>query len=273
MSTGRRARYQSARKLVDPVWPNEGIRQRYQQALIHLLDLANLDIATVIAAAELPTYGFAHDAPSPTRALTALLSAWGKRTLARFDRMSQRIADDFATGSRHATELQMQAAFRRAGWTVKFKPTRKSMAAYQAVIGENVGLIRSIGQKYHTDVQEQVWSAVRKGGDLHTLSIGLQKAYGVSARRAALISRDQSAKSKAIIQATREQEIGITHARWVHSHAGKEPRPVHERWGREGKIFALKDGLYDPDASEQVWPGSLINCRCTWQSIIEGFEF
>lgn len=259
------------RRVVDPIFANEGIRQHYQQQLIHLLDLASVDLQTTLAGAEFPKYGFAQDA-SPTQILAKLLRAWGRRTITRFNKMSDRIAADFAAGNHRATEIAMQAAFKRAGWTVKFTPTRRSLAAYQAVIGENVGLIKSIGEKYHIDVQTQVWSAVRKGGDLRALSIDLQKTYGVSARRAALIARDQNAKAKAIIEATRDQELGVTHGIWQHSHAGKEPRPVHVRWGLKQQVFELKEGLWDPDAGEQVWPGTLINCRCTWRPIIEGFE-
>lgn len=259
------------KRVVDPVFANEGVRQQYQQHLIHLLDLANLDLQTAMAGVEFPKFGFAQDA-SPTQILAKVLKDWGKRTIDRFNKMSTGIAADFAEKNHRATEIAMQAAFKRSGWTVKFKPTKRSLAAYQAVIGENVGLIRSIGEKYHTDVQTQAWSAVRKGGDLRTLSIDLQKTYGVSSRRAALIARDQNAKAKAIIEATRDQELGITHGIWQHSHAGKEPRPVHVRWGLKQQVFELKEGLWDPDEEEQVWPGTLINCRCTWRPIIEGFE-
>ena len=261
----------SRKRIVDAVQPNVGVEMMYRQRLTGLLDTANQELHTLLANTPLPKIGFAHDdAKSPVGVLSERLKIWGRRMIRNFDKMSGQIAKEFATESKQATEYATQQAFKRAGWTVKFTPTPKSVAAYQSVIGENVALIRSVGQKFHTDVESQVWNAVRKGGDLHSLSVGLQKTYGVSARRAAFIARDQSAKAKAIMQAVRDQELGIKQAVWHHSHAGETPRPTHLRMN--GKLFNLSEGMYDADVGEKVWPGQLPNCRCTYSSVIEGFE-
>lgn len=212
----------------------------------------------------------AMDAPSPTKALQAALAKWGADMIKRFDKMAQRVADSFAARNQQATQIGMLAQLKKAGFSVAFKPTQKSMEAYRIVAAENVGLIRSIPRKYHADVEQKVWNAVREGSDLHTLSVELRKAHGITVKRAALIARDQNAKAKAVIERTRRQELGIHRAIWMHSHAGKEPRPTHVEM--DGKPYDLAKGMWDSDEGKWVHPGQLINCRCTSRPIIDGFE-
>jgi SPP1 gp7 family putative phage head morphogenesis protein len=207
---------------------------------------------------------------TPTKELERLLEKWGRKWMARFTVMADKLSLDFSSKSQAATQTAMQSAFRKAGFTVPFKPTRKSIEAYKAVAAEQVGLIKSIAQKYHTDVQTQVWQSVKRGADLKTLSQQLEKDYGVTRRRAALIARDQNAKAKATIEAVRHQEIGIKQGIWMHSKAGKEPRPTHQ--AMNNKLYDLNKGMWDSDEQKYVHPGELINCRCTMRPYIPGFE-
>lgn len=211
----------------------------------------------------------AEDAPSATKQLQMALAKWGSQMIARFDLMSKSIAADFAARNQRATQVAMMAQLKAAGFTVKFKPTRASINAYQMVAAENIGLIKSIAAKYHTDVEQQVWTSVRNGGDLHTLSVNLRKTYGITTRRAALIARDQNAKAKAVMERTRQMEVGFTRGIWLHSHAGKDPRPTHVKMDK--KPYRLEKGFYDTDEGEWVHPGQLINCRCSMRPILEGF--
>lgn len=207
---------------------------------------------------------------SPTKELQRALQRWGDQWVKRFDTMAKGIADDFAARNERATQTAMAASFKKAGFTVPFRPTRASIEAYQAVAAENIALIKSIPQKYHTDVQTQVWESVKRGGDLKTVSEKLEKTYGVTRKRAALIARDQNAKAKATIEAVRHQELGIRQGIWMHSKAGKEPRPTHVKMNN--KLYDLAKGMWDSDEGEMVHPGQLINCRCTMRPFIPGFE-
>jgi len=209
-------------------------------------------------------------APTGTKGLQAALAKWGAQTIKRFDLMSAKIANDFATRNAQATQTAMMAQLKKAGFTVKFKPSAKSVEAYRAVAAENVALIKSIPRKMHEQVEQKVWNAVRQGSDLHKLSTELREVHGSTVKRAALIARDQNAKAKATIERVRQMELGITHAIWMHSHAGKEPRPTHV--AMNDKEYDLAKGLYDSDEGEWVHPGQLINCRCTNRPVIEGFE-
>lgn len=212
----------------------------------------------------------AQDAPSPTKALQLALQRWANQTIKKFDLAAENIAEAFASRSGQATQASMMAQLKAAGFTVKFKPTAQSIEAYRVVAAENVALIKSIPRKYHEQVEQKVWNAVRSGSDLHKLSNELRTAHGSTVKRAALIARDQNAKAKAVTERVRQQELGITRGIWMHSHAGKEPRPTHV--AMNNKPYNLAQGMWDSDEGEWVHPGELINCRCTMKPVIEGFE-
>lgn len=214
----------------------------------------------------------AYDAPSSTIKLHKQLEKWGGKWRGKFDKLSDQLAKKFASRSFVSTEVALKAALRDAGFTITFQPTRKVLEAYKLTVADNVGLIRNLQASYYNKIQQDVWASVRAGADMHQLSRKLQDSYGIEEKRAALISRDQNAKAKAVLETTRRQELGIQYAIWQHSAGGREPRPVHVAWGREGKRFDLSKGLFDPDEGEWVFPGQLINCRCTSRAIIPGIH-
>jgi Phage Mu protein F like protein len=212
------------------------------------------------------------DAPPTITKIDRELKKWGDKWQRKFDKLSRDASKKFATRSFGSTDVALKAALKKAGFTVSFKPTRKSMQAYKLVVADNVGLIRNLQQSLYNKIQQDTWASVRAGGDMGALSAKLHKSYGIEANRAALIARDQNNKAKATLEAARRQELGLKQAIWQHSNGGKEPRRVHLAWGREGKVFDLDKGLYDPDEGQWVLPGTLIRCRCTSRAIIPGFD-
>lgn len=255
------------------VHANRGVEAWYRAKLQDLLARANASMLLHVQAAwkcAPPLTGFAGDAPTSSVLLQRALSKWGGLWTRKFNKLSLDLSRKFAARSFGATESQIRAALKSAGFTVAFKPTPHSVESYHAVVAENVNLIKTIPQQYLKDVQQSVWQSVMKGADMSELSKSIRASYGVSHRRAALIARDQNNKAKAVIENTRRQELGIVEAVWQHSAGGKEPRPAHVKMN--GKTFALTRGMWDPDESEYVWPGQLINCRCTSRAIIPGFD-
>lgn len=259
---------------VRAVHANAGVEAWYAVRLADLVREMHLDVERAIV----PVYGstmpepeHAHDAPrNPSLVIKRALRSWGDKWVKRFDDISQELGQQFATKAYNATQTSMRAALKDAGFTVKFAPTPGSRAAYQATVAEQVNLIKSIPQQYLKDVESKVWQSVMKGSDMHTLSVDLRKTYGVTRERAALISRDQNNKAKAVIEKARRQELGITHAIWQHSAGGKTPRKTHI--AMSGKAYLISEGMYDSDAGQYVLPGELINCRCTSRAIIPAFE-
>ena len=140
--------------------------------------------------------------------------------------------------------------------------------ALQAVIAENVNLIKSIPEQYLTQVETLVMQSAGRGRDLGYLADELQKRYGITKRRAALIARDQNNKATSVMQVARQTSLGITEGIWHHSHAGKVPRPSHVK--ANGTKFDLSKGLLLD--GEWLLPGEAINCRCTWSAVIPGLQ-
>ena len=118
----------------------------------------------------------------------------------------------------------------------------------------NVNLIKSIPSQYFDDLSERVLRGVQQGQRYEDLADDIQSLYDVTDSRAKLIARDQTAKTNAAITQTRQQDLGVTHYRWVT--AGDERvRPTHA--DNEGQIFA-----WDDPPEETGHPGHDINCRC-----------
>jgi|SRR5580658_7867100 SPP1 gp7 family putative phage head morphogenesis protein len=255
------------------VHANAGVRDWYRKELQCLLFRVNRSLILHIGAAwkeAPPITGFAQDAPTSSVLLQRALRKWGGLWTKKFNKLSLDLSRKFARKSFRTTENAMRDAFKAAGFTVEFKPTPHSVESYHAVVAENVGLIKSIPSDYLHDVQTSVWQSVMKGADLGELTKTIQSKYGIAHRRAALIARDQNNKAKAVIENTRRQELGISKARWRHSHGGKVPRPAHV--AMDGKVYELSKGMYDRDEGKWIWPGQLINCRCTSKSIIPGLD-
>ena len=217
--------------------------------------------------------GLAQDAKPPKiDLLRRALDKWGGLWVKRLETLSEQLANEFANKSRTVTDAAVKKSFRDAGLTIQFKPTKAMLEGQAAVIHENVHLIKSIPTKMLGQVQNDVWRTVTSGSDLASLKQKLQKTYGVTHNRAALIARDQNNKAKAVYENARRKEAGITKAIWVHSHAGIEPRRTHV--AMNGKEYEIAKGMWDRDEGEWVHPGTLINCRCVSRPIlgIAGFE-
>lgn len=272
-----------------PIRPNLGIEAAYRAKIDRLIEEMHRSLIYWLKAAyrrnEPEIAKLAQDAPpdasggipirrrqSPARALSEIVERLARQWQDKFDELAPTLAKWFAEEATKRSDASLKAAMRKAGFTVQFKMTRAANDAYQATIVENVGLIKSIAQHHLTQVQGSVMRSVQAGRDLGMLAKDLQDHYGVTKRRAALISRDQNNKATAVITRVRQQELGITEAQWLHSGGGKQPRPSHVKASREKVRYTVSEGWYDPDVGKNIWPGELISCRCVAKAIIPGFS-
>lgn len=207
---------------------------------------------------------------TPAVLLGRAMAKWGGLWTHRLEQSAEQIARNFAARNKRATEVAMAASLRKAGFTVKFQATKTTRNALDAVIAENVGLIKSIPQEYLTDVQSAVWQNVMQGSDMATLADSIQEKYGIAHRRAAVIAKDQNHKAKAAIERARREEVGIIQARWRHSHAGVTPRPTHVKM--DGELYDIRKGMWDSAVQKRIWPGTEIHCRCSDEAVIPGFN-
>lgn len=205
----------------------------------------------------------------PANEIQASVRKLARRWQRNFNRGAEELADYFATAAGERSDDALQSALKKAGFTIEFKMTPAARDVLGATVHENVGLIKSIPQRFFTNVESLVMQSVKSGRNLEELSTQLRDQYGVTKRRAALIARDQNNKATSAMNRARQTELGIERAVWLHSGAGKHPRPTHK--AMNGKTYNIKKGMYDPKEKRYVLPGELINCRCTSQSIIPGF--
>ena len=70
----------------------------------------------------------------------------------------------------------------------------------------------------------------------------------------------------------RQLELGLDEAEWVHSGAGKHPRPTHAQAGRERVRFKVSEGWFDPPLGKRIWPGTEPNCHCLSRAVVRGFS-
>lgn len=197
---------------------------------------------------------------------------WG----AKFDEAARVLGEYFGTAQANRSDAAFQAGLKRAGFVIDFQMTPPMEDALIATIEQQVGLIRSIGAEHLSDVQGLVMRSVTEGRGIGDLSKALVQRYNITKRRAALIARDQNAKATATFERVRMLEVGITQARWVHTGAGKHPRPEHVAFsagkhkGSSGPIYDIAKGAFLE--GEWVWPGTAINCRCFSRPIIRSLE-
>jgi hypothetical protein len=211
---------------------------------------------------------------APGTALRRRFEELGSRWESRFDAASVELARYFANKALRNADTMMAKILADAGITVKFRLSAAAADVARATVAQNVQLIRSIGQQHLNDVQGIIMRSVQMGGKVSDAVREMEERYSLTRKRAALIARDQNHKALAAITRVRQQELGIRRARWVHSTAGKVPRPSHVAFSRGqlgGPFYDVDRGWFDPDEQQWIYPGQLINCRCISAPVIEGF--
>lgn len=258
----------STPKTLRAIHPNDGVEFWYRRQLDNQVrEMQKSVVYWLTTNYKASGAAVAMDA-SPAVFMRNAMRKLAKRWTRRFDDMAQKLSDRFATDAMINTDVSLGSALKDAGFTVEFKMTSQMNNALQATISENVGLIRSIPEKYFTEVEGMVMRSVARGRDLGHLTDELENRYSITRRRAATIARDQNNKATSVMQAARQKSLGIKQGIWRHSHAGKEPRPSHVK--ADGKKFDIDKGMYLD--GKWTMPGEEINCRCTWSPVIPGLE-
>lgn len=265
-----------SKKRLRPLHPNVGISAAYRRKLDKLID--EMQASTVYwlktTYKNNPPHAatIAMDDVQPANALTKAVRLLTKRWERQFNLAAPRLAAYFATAVHKRTDSRLAKILRDGGFSVRFQMSAAMKDVLHATTAENVGLIKSIPSQYFTEIEGLVMRSASAGRDLSTLAKALEKRYGVTKRRAALISKDQNNKSTAAMYRVRSLEIGITKAMWVHSGGGKHKRPTHVKAGRDHVIYDVAKGWFDPHEQKWIHPGELINCKCVSRPVIPGFS-
>lgn len=279
-------------RLLRPVRANAGIEADYRRRLHRLVQMMEKSVKYWVHAAykgnEPATVTLAHDdvisvpeslamdaldyalamdesaVAALRRVIRALVRRWQRNFNEAADELAKYFSREIATRSDNA----LRRTLKQGGYSVPFTQTPVMRDALNAVIAENVGLIRSIPREYLRDIEGAVMRAAAAGRDLSQLTADVQRIGGVTRRRATLIARDQTNKATTYMTRARQIDVGIDEGIWRHSHAGKVPRPTHV--AQDGKRFSLRDGWRDPAIDKLIFPGTEINCRCFWTPVIKG---
>ncbi len=277
MSGARRRKPKTNDKVLRPVHPNAGIRAAYRRQLEKLIEEMNASVQFWLKQAYKANDPVIAQDELPANVLQRAIRKLGKRWQKNFDDAAPKLADYFAKSVDKRSAAALKKILRDGGFSVKFDVTRTQNDVFTALVHENVSLIKSIPQKYLTDVEGSVMRSVQAGRDLGTLAKELERHYGVTKRRAAFIARDQSNKATAQLTRARQVDLGLTEAIWVHSGGGKTQRPTHVAASKRKQRYDVRRGMWDPDAHGKgkgafVLPGELPNCRCVSKTIVPGFE-
>jgi SPP1 gp7 family putative phage head morphogenesis protein len=251
-------------KTLPPIRANLSNYKRYRKAIQSL-------VADMAASVEHWVSAQFNDAPpvlasdaSPSDEMANRLAELTKYWLEKFEEAAPKIAELYMRRCFTQADSSFQQALKKYDWTVKFQMTKGAKDALDAVINENIGLIKSIPQQYLQQVEGAVMRSFSAGRDLHTLVKDLKEIYPKASHRAELIALDQCNKATSVITRARQLEVGITEAVWMHSGAGKHPRPEHVK--ANGRRYFIAEGcLID---GEYIFPGEAINCRCTSKPIL-----
>ena len=161
------------------------------------------------------------------------------------------------------------------GFNLKFSyMSQRERQTFQAIVKENVNLIKSIARESLTQVEGIVLRNIEAGHDLARMTEDLHKQFGVTERRARMIARDQTNKATNNLSRQRLLSYGINKGIWMHTASGKTYRETHAldhtQGGMDGAEYFIDEGCYDPNPNVQdyIQPGELVNCYCVCRPVI-----
>lgn len=265
--------------------PNKGIEMAYRKKLMKLIDDMQHSVKYWIEAEykkQEPVImaDDATPADAMARALRKRFIQWQRN----FTRQAKKLAEWFTRQNYKYTESAFKDSWRSyksqkfqqkledLGFAIDLKMTPALQNVIKSFIHENVNLIKSIPEKYFTEVEGMVMRSVRSGRDLQYLTDELEHRYGITRRRAILIARDQNNKATEQMNRTRQIGLGITRGIWRHASGVKKPRDREpdNHVAADGERFDLDKG-YEISPGKFIFPGEEINCHCYYTPIIEEF--
>jgi len=249
-------------KIVRSIHCNLGIQQAYYHAINTLIKEMVADVESNQLATD---SDILNQAIQSISFLKRKFSEFAKKWITRFDTNAPILAEKYMQAQGNATDKAFRSALKDVGWAVDFHVTPQIKMAINGAIAENVGLIKSIPKEYFGKIEDIVVRNYEKGRDLKSMADQIEALGHSTRKRAVLIARDQSNKLNGVIQKTRQTELGIDTAIWMHSHAGKQPRPDHVAAHR--KEYKVSEGCLI--SGKYIYPGELINCRCSARSVIK----
>lgn len=253
---------------------NPGVRAAYRRALDAMLRDMHEDVSkAMLEEYDGAEWRMARDSAwrSPSERLADRLERLMAKWRRRFNSFAVTTAGKYLKQIWTAVRVGRKNELVELGLPQRINPSRFTSELFQALLAENVGLIRNIPDQYFSRIAQDVQRSIAAGGDRQMLVQDLRKNYGFTETRARFIARDQTAKATQALAESTDRDLGFTEGVWVHVPGRKSSRPTHIVM--DGKTFTLGVGLYDKNANGKgkgamVSPGSLPNCMCTYRPVI-----
>lgn len=200
--------------------------------------------------------------------LAALRQRWSS---AVFNRFAERMASKFVQAVNLQNQQQFQNQYKSFG--INIYAGNQAVSDYlDATVKDNVRLIKSIPDQYLTQVESIVLGNMRAGMRPSAINKQLQDQFGVTERRARVISRDQVSKASNGLAKKRMESSGFKYFQWIDS---KDSRVRSRHKHISNKVTKYGKGIYsfsDLPIGEQgvpVAPGQPIQCRCVMRPVLE----
>ena len=180
-------------------------------------------------------------------------------TNTRLAELAEAVARQTSTFSRQQVARQFQAGL---GIDVlRAEPWLEQKV--QAFTADNVALIKSIPQRYFTDVEKKIVTSMREGLRWEEIAKDLDDRFEVAEGHAQLVARDQVGKFMGELNQARQQELGVEKFIWRTAHDNRV-RESHQEL--EGQVCSWDD---PPEVDgEPSIPGEPINCRCQAEPVL-----
>lgn len=188
-----------------------------------------------------------------------------------FAKKAKPLAENMVADADKASSKALHSSLQKLSGGMSLKTSLGSSELNEitkAAVAENVSLIKSIAQKYLTQVEGAVMRSITTGNGLQDLVPALEQYEGQTHRRAKNIALDQTRKAYNSINRGRMEALGVEKFMWHHSGGGAHPREDHIEM--DGNIYGF-DALpvIDPRTGERGIPGQAPNCRCTMSPVFE----
>ena len=167
------------------VRPNAGGRSAYAKKLRALIDAMSKDMAdAVMSVYRKDEPLIAQDAKLPAKKLSDVMAGVRKRWEKRFDEDSDQISTWIAKTVKSSVTRQKRSAVKDSklpsAIAVNFDKGRVSQDVFEAIVAQNAALIKSIADKYLSDVEGLVMRSVTAGRDIKGHSQEHQQRYNLT---------------------------------------------------------------------------------------------
>lgn len=150
-------------------------------------------------------------------------------------------------------------------------------SSVEKVVRETIVSIDEFPPHCHKAVYHAAIVSISRGRDLHAFNERLLKIdlNRLDKHRIAELARFISNRATVAMQRERQLALGLTHCKWLYSHAicayGKDWSPIMDRQHKEadGKVYEISKGLLID--GRYTWPGWDEGCKCVDRAIVKEF--